>query len=225
MTNLPEKKPPKATTTTKKVKYVGTQTFINANTMEVEEMTVTSVEERDFNFKKVFWRQFLYTLDLIGNQRIACANYIIESANRDNVVIATVRAIAEATGVSLKTVATTMGILQDAGFLKKVSNGVYMINPDIIFQGGYGKRLNCLTQYQDIDTPKRELSLDEQIENCRKSMALIQSKLDKLLDEKGVVDTQIDGQYEMLPNMEIVERARPVKRSRTRKKGGDGNGQ
>jgi hypothetical protein len=36
--------------TTKKVKVIGTQQYINSNTGETEDFSVVSVEERDFNF-------------------------------------------------------------------------------------------------------------------------------------------------------------------------------
>ena len=39
--------------TSKKVKFLGTQSFINAATGEIVEMSVTDIEERDFNFVAV----------------------------------------------------------------------------------------------------------------------------------------------------------------------------
>ena len=37
-------------TTTKRVKVVGTEEYINTRTGELEQMQVTSIEDRDFNF-------------------------------------------------------------------------------------------------------------------------------------------------------------------------------
>ena len=56
-------------TTEKKVKVIGTQLYINATTGELEEMQVTSIENRDFNFTKVWMKNFIATLELVGNQK------------------------------------------------------------------------------------------------------------------------------------------------------------
>ena len=40
-------------TTTKRVKVVGTEEYINTRTGELEQMQVTSIEDRDFNFTKM----------------------------------------------------------------------------------------------------------------------------------------------------------------------------
>ena len=220
--DMPKRQQP----TTKKVKYKGTVTFLNTSTFELEEMQVTSVEERDFNFQKVWMRHFIQDLDLLGTQKTRVAFWICDNLDRENRLLATNATISEATGISIRTVSTVMTILQEVDFLKKVRNGLYIINPEVIFSGSYGKRLNCLTQYKELDAVEDNVPKQQQIANLQKIIKSCQDKIDKLTEETKVIDAQCDGQYELLPangKMEIVERARPVKRSRTRKKGGDGN--
>ena len=53
-------------TTRKKVKVVGTETYINQKTGELQEMQVIDIEERDANFHKLWLGHILQSIDLIG---------------------------------------------------------------------------------------------------------------------------------------------------------------
>lgn len=95
-------------TTEKKVKYVGTEQYINARTGEIEDFCVTSIEERDYNFHKVWMRNFVSTLDIVGNQKTRLCLWIIDHLNKDNQLLYTYRQIASTTTMSLETVRTTI---------------------------------------------------------------------------------------------------------------------
>ena len=138
-------------TTTKKVKFVGTQKFINAATGEIQEMQVTDIEERDFNFTKVWVANIIQTLDLIGGQKIKVCTYIIDHVNRDNVFIGSQRDIAEKANVSYQTVNITVKALMDANFIRRKGIGVYILNPDMLYKGSRTGRLNVVQQYQAAD--------------------------------------------------------------------------
>ena len=200
---LPEKK----SNTRKKLKYVGRETYINARTGEIETFAVEGIEERDFNFTKVWFEHLLASYDLIGNQKTKVANYIISNLNRDNQLICSYRKIAEETGVSYPTVQETMKILLSVDFLQKMNyGGVYRINPDVLFKGTAKQRLSILQQYQEEGYKPPEISDDQKIKELENSIAVLQKELDKLKHPK-VIDTEIAGQMEMLPDGSIVERA------------------
>lgn len=138
----------KPVTTRKKVKVTGTETYINQSTGEIKEMQVIDIEERDFNFHKVWLEHIIHSMDLIGNQKTRLAFWLINNLNRDNVLIMTQRKIAEKTGISLETVRQTMKALMESGFLIKINSGAYCVNPDAVFKGGKTDRLNVLIQYR-----------------------------------------------------------------------------
>ena len=161
-------------TTSKKVKYVGVQKFINADTGEVEEFSVNNIEERDFNFSKVWMKNFIMTLDLVGNQKTRLAMWIIDNLNRDNQLICTFRRMSEQTGLSLDTVRLTMKILQEADFLRKIGNGVYVVNPNTYFKGTRQARLNILNQYQEIGYEPPKLTDEEKIQRLESSISILQ---------------------------------------------------
>lgn len=143
-------------TTRKKTKIIGTQKYVNPHTGEVEDFQVISVEERDANFHKLWLGHIISTLDLIGNQKIKVLSFILENLNSENMLLMTLREIADKTEISYKTVADTFKALQESNFLKKVRSGTYQVNPDVIFKGGKDNRLNVLIKYRSIGSESNE---------------------------------------------------------------------
>lgn len=165
-------------TTSKKVKYIGQQEFINAQTGEIESFCVTSIEERDFNFHKIWMRNFITTLDIVGNQKTKLCMWLIDNINRDNQLIGTLRDIATRSGISLETVRITIKLLLDADFMRKVQNGVYVINPDIIFKGTRAARLNILNQYRAAEEIK--MTDEEQLLHLRDSIKQLSERAEAI---------------------------------------------
>lgn len=137
-------------TTRKKVKILGKQEYIDPKTGEHKEFQVIDIEERDANFHKFWMFNIIQSLDLIGNQKMKVAFWLMDNMNGQNQIIFTQRQMSEKIGVSLDTVRKTITSLVDSGFLKKQGMGVYIVNPDCIFKGGKGARLNILYQYHDM---------------------------------------------------------------------------
>lgn len=136
-------------TTRKKVKVIGTETFINQQTGEICEMNVLNIEERDANFHKIWLGHVIQALDVIGNQKIKVLTFVLDNLNKENQLIMTQRKIAEKSEVSYATVAETIKALQDSNFLVKINSGAYQVNPDVLFKGSKNNRLNILLQYNN----------------------------------------------------------------------------
>lgn len=137
-------------TTRKKVKIIGTETYIRQSDGTIEDMQVISVEERDFNFHKIWLEHILTSIDIIGNQKTKLAFWIMNNLNRDNQLIMTQREIAKKTNMSTKTVNATIKALLESNFLQKTQLGVYRVNPEILFKGNTNNRMNVLLQYQEV---------------------------------------------------------------------------
>lgn len=136
--------------TTKKTKVIGTETYINESTGELKEMQVITVEDRDFNFEKLWLSNILDAIEDLGNQKIKLAFWIISRRNSDNLFIMTQREIAKQTGMALQTVNDTLKILTENDILRKVQIGVYQVNPKVIFKGSRCNRLNVLIEYSEL---------------------------------------------------------------------------
>lgn len=138
------------TTTRKKVKVMGVETYINQATGEIKEMSVINIEERDANFHKLWLGHIISALDMIGNQKIKVLNFVMDNLDKENKLVMTQRKMAEKSKISIATISETMKALQDADFLVKINSGAYQVNPNVMFKGGKSARLNVLLQYQNF---------------------------------------------------------------------------
>lgn len=114
-------------------------------------MQVINIEERDFNFHKIWLEHILTSIDIIGNQKTRLAFWIMNNLDKENRLIMTQRMIAEKTKMSTKTVTETLKALISSNFLQKVQSGVYRVNPNIVFKGGKNQRIDVLLQYRAIE--------------------------------------------------------------------------
>lgn len=137
--------------TTKKVKVIGTRKYINQDSGEIEDFQFVNIEERDFNFHKIWLNHIINSLDLIGNQKTRLAFWIVDNLDKENKLTMTYRQISEKSGISYQTVSRTMKSLIESNFLQQINQGAYRINPNIIFKGTRSGRLNVLYQYNSKD--------------------------------------------------------------------------
>lgn len=147
--------------TTKKQKFVGFKEFLDTSTNEVVPMQVIQVEDRDFNFHKVWLKNLIMSLDGISNQRLKLAFWILDHLDGENKLVMTQRAMAQKSGMSLDTVMKTMKALQSGSpaFLQKINNGAYRVNPNVIWKGSFDKRMGICFNYgrEDQDEVRNEV--------------------------------------------------------------------
>jgi hypothetical protein len=151
--------------TTKKQKFVGYKILVDPETGETYPMQMNVMEDRDFNFHKVWLQHLVNSLDSISNQKLRLAFWIIDHLDRENQLIMTQRAIADATNMSTKTVNTTLKALCEApegspAFLQRINSGAYRVNPEVIFKGSHSNRMGICYEYKETDTKqqKKEIS-------------------------------------------------------------------
>lgn len=137
-------------TTTKKQVTIGREEYINQKTGTVEEFQVVRTQDLDFNFEKIWLTHLLEALDIVGNKKVKVLNWMFKNRNADNHIIGTQRSIAESASVSVPIVNETIKLLTNIKAIKKINSGVYQLNPDVMFKGGYKKRMNILLQYERI---------------------------------------------------------------------------
>src|SRR5699024_12825969 len=100
-----------------------TKEVIDASTGEKETMQATNIERRDANFHKIWLGHMLESHDMIGNQQIRVAMFIMENINTENELIMAYRVIAEKTKTSVQTHSETMKALQESNLFSKIRNG------------------------------------------------------------------------------------------------------
>lgn len=152
-------------TTFKKTKVIGKQTLLNQDTGEIIECDVVAYEQRDANFEKIWLGHVLSAIEEIGTAKIKVLSWLIKNKNAsDNCVIATQENIASFCNVSRQTVNATLKALETHGIISKHKEvkGVYMLNPNVIFKGAHGKRMNILLKYSEDYQRELDFNDDEE---------------------------------------------------------------
>lgn len=177
----------------KKTRIIGQESYINSNTGELVTMDVIETDEKDVdtNFYKLFMKDFLNAIDIISNQKMKVAFWIVDNLNKDNQLLYSYRQIAEMTGIGYQTVATTVKALKDADFLRE-SGKFLIINPDIVFKGTAARRANVLHRYKEAS--RGDIVADKRIRiaNMEQTIASLQRQIAKLSVECDDTNNVID---------------------------------
>lgn len=123
------------------------------------------------NFWKCYLMDFLSVLGIIDSKQLDVFIYIAENTNQgNNMFIGTYSKIAKDVGVCRQTIATIMKKLQENNFIKKVQNGVWLVNPNILMKGNDHKR-QILLSYYESDEPASQITFSRTQRNqiCEKT--------------------------------------------------------
>lgn len=185
-----------------KTKVIGTQQYVNVNTGELREMQVieSTEDNKDFNFHKLFMRDFIRAIDIVSNKKTKICYWIIDNINKDNQLLYSYRQISEITGISYSVVAETVKALLDADFLRKHGK-VLIVNPDIIFKGSAIRRANILHTYSQAERGDEQADLQVRISNLQNTIAGLNKQLEGLLvkasSDHMSNNNQINGQLSL----------------------------
>lgn len=112
------------------------------------------------NFWKCYLMDFLVVLGIIDSKQLDVFIYIVENTQpASNTFIGTYRKIAGDIHCSLDTVSKIMKKLQENNFIKKVQNGVWLVNPNILMKGNDNKR-QILLSYYESEEPIDQISFN-----------------------------------------------------------------
>lgn len=153
----------------KSMEYIAdTQTLVGQQKRELvdtatgEIIHVDQITKRTYgtkNFWKCYLMDFLTVLGIIDSKQLDIFIYIVENTNQaNNMFIGTYKKIAEDVGCSSATIASIMKKLQENNFIKKVQNGVWLVNPNILMKGNDTKR-QILLSYYESEEPINEITM------------------------------------------------------------------
>lgn len=114
-------------------------------------MQIVQIEERDYNFQKLWLQNFIMATEEIRNVKMDLVCWILDNLNRENQLVMTQRKISKESGVSFATVQRTMKALLNSKppFLIKINSGAYKVNPDIIWKGSHSSRMGQVFIYNE----------------------------------------------------------------------------
>ena len=190
--------------TLKKQKFVGTKTLVDPETGEAWASQINVLEDRDFNFHKVWLEHLVQALDDISNQRLRLAFWIIDHLDKENKLVMTQRAIAEKSGMGLATVTRTMKALQggEVPFLQKINSGAYRVNPDVIFKGSFNNRIAVCYEYRDTQAEAQERAQQAQEEPPRPKAIRTRKPKQKPQEKPTAAQEEPPADDEPLPGQE-----------------------
>lgn len=174
--------------TTRKTKIIGHDTVVRPSTGEVLDVNIIEVEERDANFHKLWVGDIVQKLDIVSNKKTKVVWYIIENLTKENLFINSQREIEKELGISEGTINETFKALQEGNFLTMIQRGVYRVNPEVVFKGGYNQRMNVLICYRDEKARNEEpeiKNIEVEESALREKMQQIQRQLDRLEELKA----------------------------------------
>ena len=159
----------------KSLEYISqTQTLVGQKKRELldretgEIIWVDQITKRTYgtkNFWKCYLIDFLSVLGIIDSKQLDIFIYIVENTQQaNNTFIGTYSKIAKDVGVCRQTIASIMKKLQDNSFIKKVQNGVWLVNPNILMKGNDTKRQILLSYYQS-EEPVEQISFSRTKQN------------------------------------------------------------
>lgn len=136
--------------------------------------------EKDSGFHKIFLDDFINSLSSIANQKTKIFCWIIQHMQKNNEFNFSYTQISEKAEASYATVAETMETLQEKDFLRRRSSGSYIINPDIIFWGSYGKRVQAYKAYHELEVKKDKDYEQKQLEKTNREIRKLQARAERL---------------------------------------------
>lgn len=137
--------------------------------------------EKDSGFHKIFLEDFTESLSSIANQKTKIFCWIIKNMKKNsNEFNFSYTQISEKAEASYATVAETMETLQEKDFLRRRSSGSYIINPDIIFWGSYGKRVQAYKAYHELEVKKDKDYEQKQLEKTNREIRKLQARAERL---------------------------------------------
>lgn len=154
--------------------------LVDPETGQVLEMIqTTKLRYGSKPFWKCYLKEFLTVMDTLSGRQFDVFIYIIRKTKQsDNKFIGTYDKIMKDTGCSRKVIAKTLKSLQDCDFIRKVQNGIWMINPNILMKGDGQKQLGLWREYE-------KTLLDEEAEKEKKKEDSSEKKQDKEVSKEN----------------------------------------
>lgn len=172
--------------------------YIDPDTGELIPFAVREQKATDRGFYKMWLQGVLTSLDIVSNKKTKVAFWLIDHMDASNTIPFTYRQIADASGISYKTVADTVRTLKDADFLREYGK-VLMINPSYIFKGTAPRRLGVASIYESAE--KHEPTTAEQLQTLQASLLRLQREEQRIVQKIDAItnpsSAPVDGQMSL----------------------------
>lgn len=134
-----------------KTLYTGKEIWVNQATGEIREVdTFEKPVGRGNGFMITYLAEIINLIETLGNKKMLVVKYILEHMSKtENTLIRTQREIADALGMSTKTVNETLKLLADAGIIER-RTGAIMVSPKLMNNWKAPKEASMMIKYYEF---------------------------------------------------------------------------
>ena len=132
--------------------------LVDEQTGEVMEVTqTTKLRYGSTHFWKCYMKKFLEVMKSLNSKQFKVFIYIIEHTNSStNQFVGTYDKIVKDTKCCRQTVTVAMKVLQKTNFIKKIQNGVWMVNPEILLKGNDAKQFMLMSNFKSASSEMKK---------------------------------------------------------------------
>lgn len=116
---------------------------------EIKAVDVVVKEVPRVGFAITYLSTIVQLIDNVGNKKMQVVKYVLKSMDSNNLLIKTVREIAEGSGCSVQTVNDTLKILESCGIIAR-KTGVIMLSPKLVHKGNAQRERMLMTKFVEI---------------------------------------------------------------------------
>ena len=124
-------------------------------TGEIIDVDVVVKEIPRTGFSITYLSTIVSLIENVGNKKMQVVKYILQNMNPQNMLIETVREIAERSGCSKQTVNQTLQLLESAGIIAR-KTGCIMLTPKLIHKGNAQKERFLMMKFNEIKSSTNE---------------------------------------------------------------------
>ena len=124
-------------------------------TGEIIDVDVVVKEIPRTGFSITYLSTIVSLIENVGNKKMQVVKYILQNMNPQNMLIETVREIAERSGCSKQTVNQTLQLLEGAGIIAR-KTGCIMLTPKLIHKGNAQKERFLMMKFNEIKSSTNE---------------------------------------------------------------------
>ena len=122
---------------------------------EIRQVDVVIKEVPRNGFAITYLSSIINLIDSIGNKKMQVVKYVLKNMDSNNVLLQTVREIAEGCGCSPQTVNDTLKLLYEAGIIAR-RTGAIMLSPKLVHKGNAKKERYLMAKFVEINSASSE---------------------------------------------------------------------
>lgn len=117
---------------------------------ELRKVDVVVKEVPRTGFSITYLSTIINLIDSIGNKKMQVVKYILSKMDSNNILLQTVREIAEGSKCSVQTVNDTLKLLEQAGIIAR-KTGAIMLSPKLVHKGNAKKERFLMAKFVEIN--------------------------------------------------------------------------